>query len=262
MDEQDNNRARRQTRDGGGEQRDFSAAMSRLEQAVQGLVDVTTEELSERATSLIDDTSRRIESELKVRRASKDSPDLEQRFERRRRRHRLRHRFEERRERFVRRGAFFQDPHDRKIAGVCAAVARYSGTETWIVRLGALTGLFFLPGIVFPAYWILYFIMDKSPRTDDETVNHEPRRPRRDRRAGAPAADEAADAKPAGRARRYPVAGPTDTNANASRRLRFTVSDITQAELRLRRLESFVTSKQYELHKELHKIEREAGSNP
>ena len=46
-----------------------------------------------------------------------------------------------------------------------------------------------------------------------------------------------------------------------SRSLRYTNADFTQAELRLRRLESFVTSNQYELHRELAKIEREQESD-
>jgi hypothetical protein len=45
------------------------------------------------------------------------------------------------------------------------------------------------------------------------------------------------------------------------RSLRHTAADLTQVELRLRRLESFVTSGRYELHKELNKIEREGGAH-
>jgi hypothetical protein len=48
-----------------------------------------------------------------------------------------------------------------------------------------------------------------------------------------------------------------DAALQPSRSLRYTNADLTQAELRLRRLESFVTSDQYELHRELTKIERE-----
>ena len=42
--------------------------------------------------------------------------------------------------------------------------------------------------------------------------------------------------------------------------MKYTRTDLTQAELRLRRLESFVTSDQYELQKELHRIERDAST--
>ncbi len=69
-----------------------------------------------------------------------------------------------------------------------------------------------------------------------------------------------AQSKPSRRISRRERSG-SDTGANEpylpGRNLRYTSADLTQAELRLRRLESFVTSNQYELHKELTKIERE-----
>jgi len=228
---------------------DFSAAMSRLESAVQEIVSVTTGQLTERATSLLDDTSKRLESELRLRRVT-DDPEVEKSQARRRRRSRYRHRLVDRAERVnPKSGRLYRDPENKKIGGVCAGIARYFGLETWTVRLCALSGLMFLPGIVFPAYWIAYFIMD-TPETDaDGTKRRKGRRRRHRSRSRDRDTSRARGAAAVGDEPPQPFV--------ATRRLRYASADLTEAELRLRRLESFVTSDQYELHKELTKIERE-----
>jgi len=213
---------------------------------------MTTGQLTSRATTLLDDTSRRLESELRLRRLTDDDEGVERNRERRSQRRRDRHRLVDRAERInPRSGRLYRDPVNQKIGGVCAGMARYFGLEAWTVRLGALTGLIFVPGIVFPAYWIAYFIME-TPDSDDPAPNK--RRRRRGRRRRSRSADNDA-----------PHSDSTGSRGNeplqrflAGRSLRYSSADLTQAELRLRELESFVTSDQYELHKELTKIEREA----
>ncbi len=231
-------------RSASAEGNEFSEAFTRLEKAVQEVVAATTGQLSERATSLLNDTSSRLEAELRLRRVADDPDELERRQARRRRGRRQRHRIADRAEKInPRSGRLYRDPANQKIGGVCAGVARYFGIETWMVRLGALTGLFVLPGIVFPAYWIAYFIMDTP-----ENLDEEPKRRGRERsRERSGEAETAANHGNRQRPGAY----------NATRELRHTNVDLTQAELRLRRLESFVTSDQYELQKELTKIERE-----
>lgn len=204
---------------------------------------MTAGQLSERATSLLEETSKRLEAELRLRRVAADDPSLAQTRAKREQRHSTRHRFSDAADSFRRHPSrLYRDRHDLKIGGVCAGFARYFGVETWVVRMGALTGLIFLPGIVFPAYWIAYFIMDKQegPGPHDDS--------RRGKR----------------RARRAAMRETRDTVAepfSKRRSLRHTAADLTQVELRLRRLESFVTSGRYELHKELNKIEREGGAH-
>ncbi len=75
-----------------GANREFAAAMARLEKAVGEVVKVTTDQLSERATTLLDDTSRRLEAELRLKRVSESNPQIEQDRERRSRRRSARHR--------------------------------------------------------------------------------------------------------------------------------------------------------------------------
>jgi phage shock protein C len=130
-----------------------------------------------------------------------------------------------------------RDARDRKIVGVCSGIARYYGIEPWVVRLIAVTGLLFFPSIVFPAYWIAYFVMG-TPQPD----NREQAVPsqqsgghgRRDHRSPAP------------------ELGP---RLSPRYSLRNVQADLTEVELRLRRMESHVTSSQYELQRELNKID-------
>lgn len=231
--------------------------MERFEKAVQDLVSATAGHLGHRATSLIDETSKRLESEARLRRVS-DDPHAERRHSRRRRRHRSRHRLARNAERRSRRSSrLVADPGNRKIAGVCGAVARYFGFETWAVRMGALTGLIFLPQIVFPAYWITYFIMDKSSRREREVYGEaKSDGHRRRRRRHRSSRNEEAASMGEQRTRHH---AEREEEFVPKRTLRNTTADLTQAELRLRRLESFVTSDQYELHKQLAVIERDGS---
>jgi phage shock protein C len=232
-------------RPGGGTNGEFAAAMARLEKAVGEIVKVTTGQLSERATTLLDDTSQRLEAELRLKRASDTNPDIEQEQQRRSQRRYSRHRLVDRAERVnPRSGRLYRDPEHQKIAGVCAGVARYFGVDRWIVRLAALTGLLFMPAVVMPAYWIAYFLMD-TPAKSEAAVNAQEQTKNRGRKSRRGSVNNSSDAE-------------SNQPFQPSRSLRYTSADLTQAELRLRRLESFVTSDQYELHKELTKIEREA----
>ena len=266
LNDSDNQRRRseeRQSRDHQRDTNEFSAAMSRLEKAVQELVTATTGEITDRATSLLDETSKRIESEVRLKKVEDAHPEEATVHERRRKRHRARHTFEEVR----RKGELYIDPSEEKVAGVCAALARYFGVETWIVRMGALTGLIFVPGVVFPAYWIAYFVMEK--RTDGERGKRRRRRrrSRRHSRRGAESevqmSHEEFDAEMANDTVDASGSDPDDPDPKFSpgKSLRRVTTDMTQAELRLRRLESFVTSDRYELHRELAKIEKDGATS-
>ena len=230
----------------GSSDTEFAQAMNRLETAVQDLVTVTAGQLGDRATQLIDETSKRLEAELRLKRASEQDPEVEDYAEQRSRRRRSRHRFDQRRRRHSR---LMIDRRNEKIAGVCAGLAPYLGVEVWMVRLAAVTGLLFIPHIVFPAYWIAYFVMEKPEKEDlMDSSDRSPRGRRRRRRRERMQSSEQFDAASA------------EPEFHARRNLKYTRTDLTQAELRLRRLESFVTSDQYELQKELHRIERDAST--
>ncbi len=138
----------------------------------------------------------------------------------------------------------YLDPARRRIAGVCAGIARYYAVEPWVVRLIAVTGLLFFPGIVFPAYWVAYFVMERAPHNGSASAVHRWSRGRRYRSRRVRPHDEYSS--PA------PELGPRFSPRN---NLRDVKADLTEVELRLRRMETHVTSGRYELQRELHKID-------
>ena len=127
----------------------------------------------------------------------------------------------------------YRDPESGRIAGVCAGIAGYLGAESWVVRCVAVTGLIFMPSIVFPAYWILYFVLDTPRDREFDEPNSR-------------STDPDIHSSPA------PELGPQLSPRHSLRNLR---ADLAQVELRLRRIEFHVTSGQYELQKELNKLD-------
>ncbi len=229
---------------------DLQQAVDRFEQAVQDLVGSATSELGDRATTFLNETTAKLEQELGGGRrngAYEDSDSAARMRARRRARDRARsERLLERSPRLCR------DDEHAKIVGVCAGIANYYGVEAWIVRCIAVTGLLFFGSIVFPAYWIMYFVMD-DPKTEEK-----PSKKRRERKR----------AQTGKQPLEVPLMEEPDRELSPRRNLRNVQADLQEVELRLRRMETHVTSGQYELQRELHKIDTErpeprlAASNP
>ena len=229
--------------DSSGTTGELQRAVDRFEEAVQDLVGSATSEFSDRATSFLNETTAKLERELGGSRRESGSYRDENVSARMaaRRRARARRRSERVMERSPR---LCRDDEHAKIVGVCAGIANYYGVESWVVRCIAVTGLLFFGSIVFPAYWIMYFVMD-SPKREKQEKREQRRQRRRESRTQS-------RIKSVGEAlmsdQMEPVVSPR-------RNLRHVQADLQEVELRLRRMESHVTSGQYELQRELHKIE-------
>ena len=222
---------------------DFQGSVDRLERAVQELVDSATEQISGKARALIDETADRLEREVDQRRdragrTTGERPpttgERDSRASRREHRRSRRSRRRGNRNGYTPSRRLSRDTKRQKISGVCAGIARHLGTETWLIRCVAVTGLIFLPHIVLPAYLIATFVIPRADRNIDEE-----RAAMRD--------DHSSPA---------PELGP---KLSPRRSLRSLDADLTEAELRLRRMETHVTSGQFELQRELNKIEEEAS---
>jgi phage shock protein C len=212
---------------------DFQASVNRLERAVDDLVSTASDRFADRATNFIDETSDRLEREAAGRR--RDRPARKRPRDR-----------DTAREPYDDAATIprklYRDPVHQKLGGVCSGIARYYGVERWVVRCIAITGGLFFPTIVVPAYVIAYFVLDKSPtgnRRAPETAKQQ-RHGRHDHRSPAP------------------ELGP---RLSPRYSLRNVQADLTEVELRLRRMESHVTSGRYELQREFSRIE-EAGHEP
>lgn len=218
---------------------ELQQAVERFERAVQDLVGSATSEFSDRATSFLNETTAKLEREL-----GGSDPDYEESDAAARMAARRRARARARSERIMERSPRLErDDENAKIVGVCAGIANYYGVEAWVVRCIAVTGLLFFGSIVFPAYWIMYFVMD-DPKSADKKQRGLSRR--RSRRNSAELEGERTEM--ASRRQRKEGESPR-------RNLRNVQADLQEVELRLRRMETHVTSGQYELQRELHKIE-------
>ncbi len=215
---------------------ELQQAVERFEEAVQDLVGSATSELSDRATSFLNETTSKLERELGGS-GEYESGDAAARMAARRRA-RARARSERVMERSPR---LERDDDNAKIVGVCAGIANYYGVEAWVVRCIAVTGLLFFGSIVFPAYWIMYFVMD-DPKTPAKPGKKRRRSPYRRRSVNDLEGDDMA-------------ARGRNSDLSPRRNLRNVQADLQEVELRLRRMETHVTSGQYELQRELHKIE-------
>ena len=110
--------------------------------------------------------------------------------------------------------------------GVCAGIARYFGIEPWIVRLGFIALLFLgLGPLPIIAYIVLWVVLDVRPTRDEEDWEDE-------------VDEERAAGSPYVTIRSSPKLG-----------LRVVSADLRELDLRLRRLETYVTSPKYDLDK-------------
>lgn len=149
------------------------------------------------------------------------------------------------RRRFKRRnrnGNLYRNTQNKKIFGVCSGIADYWGMEAWQVRFMAVFGIFVIPSIVVPGYFICSFMMDDKPYYRKVTdrfheLDDEPVKPAMNR-------------KRTSRSERTPQE-PKEPNPQVLKQAKRKFADI---EDRLRIMESHVTSPKFELHRELRKI--------
>ena len=215
-------------------QQEFQQAVDRFQDAVENLAKAAGQRFSERATRIVDEAGNRVRGET-----GEDASSTHD-TRRSRRRDRYRYRgcddFAADASPYPRNGRrLARTMSERKLCGVCGGIARYLGTEPWVVRLAAITGMIFIPSVVVPAYIVACFIMPK----DSDIARREAR------------ANGAAETVAAG-----PVENGNGAGGGSSprQRLRRARSIFDRLETRLRSMEAHVTSGRYDLQRELHRI--------
>ena len=240
--------------------RKIQDAARNLERAVEALASAATEEVSSGAARMLDDAAARVRGKSGgggQREGERDDSAS------RRRSRRIRYRDYEDLPRRSR--ELYLDRENRKIVGVCAGMARYFGIEAWVARCAALTGLIFLPSIVFPAYWVAFFVMGHSPSDRKHAIRRggrlggyrareradKMRRHADERRRAARRGRRSFDGKRERKTKRDHRSPAPEFGAKFSPRqsLRAAQADLAEVELRLRRMEAFVTSDRYELER-------------
>ncbi|GAC30149.1 envelope stress response membrane protein PspC [Brumicola pallidula] len=151
--------------------------------------------------------------------------------------------------------SLYRDPKNGKIAGVCAGIADYFKLEIWLVRILTVTAFFLLAGpFMFVAYIAAWFILDKKPDGYSQM-------------AGDNMHSSSVNSGSAHKVWRK--TGNTGSNAEhkievksrvwqAGEPPREAFFDIQErfrvAELKLRKLEGYVTSKEFELNREISRL--------
>lgn len=142
----------------------------------------------------------------------------------------------------------YRIPEKARIAGVCAGIAEYFGIEVWLVRILTVSGFFLLAApFVFVAYVAAWFILEKRPgEMGAET------KPIYSQAEGK--GWKNTDAKP-----------PKDHKVEVKTKVwqageppRQALHDIAgrfnKAEKRLRKIETYVTSREYQLNREISRL--------
>jgi phage shock protein C len=147
-------------------------------------------------------------------------------------------------------GNLHRDPSKGKIAGVCAGIAEYFGLELWLVRILALTGFFLLaPPFFFVAYIAGWFILEKKPHgfsaknSESEHYGHA----RNQGKGWVNTSDDESE-KVVVKSKVW-QAGEPPKQAFFDIKQRF-----EKNETRLRKIETYVTSSEFQLNREISKL--------
>ena len=150
-------------------------------------------------------------------------------------------------------GSLHRDPSKGKIAGVCAGIAEYFGMEIWLVRILTLTGFFLLaPPFFFVGYIAAWFVLEKKPRgsspksRNDELASKSQHNKVHSK--GWHNVSEQESDKVMVKSKVW-QAGEPPKQAFIDIKQRF-----AKNENRLRKMETYVTSSEFQLNRELNKL--------
>ena len=144
----------------------------------------------------------------------------------------------------------YRDADQARIAGVCAGIAEYFGIEVWLVRILTVTCFFLLAGpFVIVSYIAAWFILDKRPGTSTKTKGSvnvaSPTRSHKGKGwQNSSEKVERVEIKS-----RVWQAGEPPRQAYYDIRKQFRA-----VEERLRKIETYVTSKEFQLNREISKL--------
>ncbi|MFT5451365.1 MAG: phage shock protein C [Enterobacterales bacterium] len=142
----------------------------------------------------------------------------------------------------------YRDPSRGKICGVCVGVADYFGLEVWVVRIIAVTALLFFQFPILIAYFVGYFVLEPRPGTAKyDKIKSMKKQFHNDSytdKANSKSSDrQSASVQQVWKKGRVPA-----------QRLKTLNSRFKSLENRLQNMETYVTSKQFELRKEFEEL--------
>ncbi len=138
----------------------------------------------------------------------------------------------------------YRNTRDGKIAGVCAGLADHWDVEHWVVRLGAVILLLFTGALAFWAYvagWVLLKPRPRRSRSEDIAYNSDD-------------GDESVEMEYDERVHDYRPRKMFKYGESAAIRLQRARERLDAALRRVEDMESYVTSRQYNLNKEFSQL--------
>lgn len=136
----------------------------------------------------------------------------------------------------------YKNPDKAKLCGVCAGLSEFFDLETWVVRLIAVSFFLFSGGTAVVAYFVACFIMDPKPgsKSNKGCFGNQKRKQRSSDDNQRQYKASVKDVWKKGKA-------PTETLQKAE-------DSFAEMENKLQTMETYVTSKKYQLEKEFEKM--------
>jgi phage shock protein C len=144
----------------------------------------------------------------------------------------------------------YRDPDKGKIAGVCAGLSDYFGIELWLVRIIVLSAFFLTAGtFVLVSYVAAWFILDKKPGSNEkhDIFKHYQKSTKNTQKGWRNSSDD--EAEKINVKSRVWQAGEPPKQAFHDIKQRF-----ARNESRLRNLETYVTSSEFQLNREINNL--------
>ncbi|PCI60277.1 MAG: envelope stress response membrane protein PspC [Gammaproteobacteria bacterium] len=140
-------------------------------------------------------------------------------------------------------------PSRGKIAGVCAGLADYLGWETWLVRILVVSGVLFGMPFLIMIYIAGWFILDKKPNGNSKNkFNHQEQRNSSYTEDSASIQRKVVNESIKVKSRIWQAGEPPKQAFHDIRR------KFNGLEKQLRQMESYVTSAQYTVSREISKL--------
>jgi len=150
----------------------------------------------------------------------------------------------------------YRNTEDGKFLGVCAGMADYLEVNVFAVRLVFLVLVFFTAALPLFLYFGAYFILEQKPHSRPRKARHETRRYRQRSRheesVESGLAEDVADlARETGEAAEEHV---EEKQYSKRREFKYCVRKFATLQDRLAKMEAYVTSSQFRLHREFKNI--------
>lgn len=143
----------------------------------------------------------------------------------------------------------YRDPKQGKVAGVCAGIANYFTIEVWLVRIITITAFLLIAGpFVLVSYVAAWLILDKKPENEHSSLYSDSAMGANEAAKGYAGASTENPEKVCVKAKVW-QAGVPPKEAFLNIQQRF-----IRSENRLRKLESYVTSKEFQLNREFNRL--------